>query len=269
MKKHSLLFLLALSLVSTQKTWGQAYTTLATDPAADLALDPNGTDIKSCSYRIDQAHDSIWFKVETYNAVATGADFGFVLAIDTNKVVTDGTAWGGSNTSMKYDQAVYIYQNSWFPGYYYEIGKPGATTNISGDLSRPDNKTFIFRFKMSELDQDGKFNIMIGSGFFDVASSGSVIDQVPNTNYLTIPVTTSVSPIIGDNGIRVYPNPVTDRLHWNTAAGSYNSTVSLYSITGQEVLNVPFGKGELDLSMLEKGLYIFVCDGVSHVIKKQ
>jgi hypothetical protein len=173
-------------------SYSQTYTLLGSDPK-----DQFGTpDIKSVSYSLDLMKDSIWLKIEMHNAIKINNDFGMVFGLDTNQKPTDGTTWVGENISMKYDHALIIFKNGMFStDYEAQIGKPGATNkDIKIKSSRPDDYTFLFALKLSEIDKDGKFNLLVGSSTFDVAFTTTPIiwDDAPNqgTNYYSVPVPT-------------------------------------------------------------------------------
>lgn len=160
------------------------YTLLNTDPV-DASMS-GVADVKTLSYKMDIVADSIWFKVETHNSMITNCDFGIMFGIDTNQNPADGQAWGGMNTSMRYDQALFVQQNGIFPGYFGYLGIPGTPTMVPVSVTRPDSYTFIIRVKLTLLDPNHKFNMITGTGFFNIHSNGVVYDDVPNSGKFTI-----------------------------------------------------------------------------------
>src|ERR1044071_1939706 len=118
--RKSLLHAVLLILMSGTM-YGQSFTLLTTDPSGDQkpGSGSGAADVKSISYSLDIANDSLWIKLETHNPVTTANDFGLMLGIDTNEVTTDGTTWPGANSSMKYDHALFVWMNMIQPGSYY------------------------------------------------------------------------------------------------------------------------------------------------------
>ena len=59
------------------------------------------------------------------------------------------------------------------------------------------------------------------------------------------------------DGMKIYPNPVKNSLTVETLQPSGNSTLSIFNISGQELLKVPVvsAKTQLDLSSFSKGIY--------------
>lgn len=209
----------------------QTYTTLATDISGDPIATPM-PDLKSFSYSMNTTTDKIWFKVELHNSYPSTADFGMMIALDTNKVITDGTTWSGPHKGMKYDHALFIYQNGMFPTYYGDLGQPGSAINIPVTVTRPDNFTFIIETKLSTLDKNANFNLLIGTGSFDIAATGNVYDDAPHTGYLSIPV---AAPANKDMQLKLIKPAINDEIVKNKAfefrARVYNKSTSTIAAT--------------------------------------
>lgn len=260
--KKALLFSLALTVLAMQKTSAQ-YTLLNTDPM-DASMS-GAADIKTVSYKMDLAHDSLWLKVETHNSFTNTADFGIMFGIDTNQNPMDGTTWMGMNTSMKYDQALFVIQNSMMPGYMGFIGQPGSPTSMPVFVTRPDNYTFIFRVKLSQIDPNHKFNMIVGGGYFDIFNTGNVYDDAPNSGALTVQLnTTGISAITGSGSLRVYPNPARDNFTI-TLPDNTEGAILLFDLTGRQVAYQAISgtDNEVAVGSLRAGVYVYQVVNVS------
>lgn len=239
MKNLSFYFLIGL-LFATSVCFAQTYTVIAKDSSGDASGD---IDIKSLAYRIDATKDSIWFKLETYNAVSTSSDFGLMIGLDTDKVTTNGNVWPGSNASMKYDKALIVMMDNIMPGFYYaEMGVPATTSTVTVHVQRPDDYTFIINTKLSLVDHDGKFNLLAGTTEFDAAyvTNPTIYDEVPDAGkgFLTIPATSSgvqnMSMAVTD--LITYPNPCMTKFTISGSTSSLNPVnIELYSCDGRIV----------------------------------
>lgn len=58
------------------------------------------------------------------------------------------------------------------------------------------------------------------------------------------------------NGLKVYPNPVTDGKLFISSASNDAKQVAIYNVLGMEVLNKEVASGLLDVSSLSKGIYV-------------
>lgn len=214
--KKTFLSTLACLAFSASASFGQSFTLMAKDSSGDAR---GSVDIKTLSYSIDATRDSIWFKLETYNAVPTSSDFGLMIGLDTDQIPTNGHTWPGANTSMKYDKAFIVMMDNFMPGFYYaEAGVPASTNPVAVNVQRPDNYTFIINTQLSKLDPDGKFNLLAGTTEFDAAyvSNPVIYDEVPDAGkgFLVVPAKSSAIQNVAYsiNDLLVYPNPCTDRL---------------------------------------------------------
>jgi hypothetical protein len=57
-----------------------------------------------------------------------------------------------------------------------------------------------------------------------------------------------------DNGITVFPNPTTGKL--NITSSEKIETIEVYDVLGREVLTVKEPSSEIDLSILQTGVYV-------------
>lgn len=274
MKKLSL-FLSSLLFITLASS-AQTFNIIAKDSLGDVIT--GGPDVKSLAYSIDSTRDSLWFKLETYNQISINSSFGFIIGLDTDNVTTNGHAWLGTNTSMKYDRAFIIMMNSIMPGFYYaEAGVPGFTTSIPVHVQRPDNNTFIINTKLSLLDPDGKFNLLASTSDFDAAFvvNPYIYDEIPDNGhgYLSVPSFPSAIQKTNENfkDIIVYPNPCVGHIHvegHTLTQGSVN--IELLSIDGKIVHSdkvTPQNTAlvyTLSTTGLNEGLYFLkLCQGES------
>jgi hypothetical protein len=263
--------LCATLIISTVQGFGQTFTLLANDPSGDVSLSFIA-DVQSLSYSIDNAQDSIWFKVQTYTAVGTNDDVGMMFGLDTNMIITDGLAWNGNNNSMKYDLGFLVFQNSMSPNYYGYLYSSSGSSQVAITVQRPDNFTFIINTRLSLLDQDGSFNLLFGSGAFDILSTRDVYDDVPNSGYLTI------SPALGANDIKekknsleVYPNPAAGEIKIQIP-GSFVQ-IDFYDATGRKMDSHHVNSASqltIDVSDWETGIYFIAArdEKNNYVIKE-
>lgn len=220
--KRSILFSVFLLLINVCSS-AQSFTQLGTDPSGDAQNGPKGInpDIKTVSYALDIAKDSVWFKVETNNAITINDDFGMIFGLDTNMLPTDGTGWYGNNTSMKFDQALFVMMNMIMPGFYYaEVGKMNVTKPIFVSVKRPDNFTFIIGAQLSLLDKDGKFNLIVAGSSFSASSNPTVYDEAPDAGkgYFSVPPGASCNAPASINTTNLKDTSVT--INWGAIAGA-------------------------------------------------
>ena len=58
---------------------------------------------------------------------------------------------------------------------------------------------------------------------------------------------------LSQNNIFIYPNPVTDKFKINTDNKIYD--IKLYDILGKEIRNINLSDDEINISLLNKGVY--------------
>jgi hypothetical protein len=233
----------------------QTFTVLANDSAKDHGIGP---DLKSFSYRVDIAQDSIWFQIKTHNSITTND--GFMIGLDTNQNSTDGEAWkiGSSSTSRKYDHALFIaYDLNTATFIEVSLGKVNSNNKINAGVSLVDTNELIVSVPLSLIDGDKKFNLMLGAAAADVIFTGATIDQSPENNYLTINLnTTSLGNEFTGFNFKVYPNPANDILYWSVSTNKVAiEPLVIYNIMGERVAEEDYYKGMLDISLFKTGVY--------------
>lgn len=256
MKKVIKLFCLS-SLLFCLTSNAQVFTLLSGDTQGDNTQLLN--DIKTISYALDFASDDIWLKVEFFDTIKS--DFGFAFGLDTNLITTDGSSWQGSNSSMKYDRIIFLNRNGFF--------QQNITSSSPAvkSIDEVDSVTLVVNFQLSLLDSDGNFNLIAGSGGFDIASGNEVtFDDVPNNSFTTVPLTVSIRENLSEE-FTIYPNPTSDYLNVKLKPNSEKREghYNVLSIDGKRMLRVSAKQDRLDVSKLKKGEYLLVLENDSGV----
>ncbi len=235
--------------------YSQSFKLLANDPSGDATV-TFAPDIKSLSYDMNVAEDSIWFTVETYTAIDPYGDVGMMFGFDTNSVSNDGLAWNGANSFFNYDQSLLVFQNIISPnyyGYYYNSQGSGMAPLI---VSRPDSFTFIIRTVLSPLDGDGNFHLLFGTGGFDILATRAVFDESPDVGYFDISAVTGVSQSERlQNNFSVFPNPCHgDKI--NISSGYQTNVKYALFCSGRMVMEGKIqDNAPVDISGLKSGMY--------------
>jgi len=233
-------------------TNAQTFTSLSTDTHGDPTVPVN--DIKELSYAIDPLTDDLWLKVEFFDTIK--ADFGFTFGLDTNLITTDGNNWQGSNSSMKYDEIIFLNRNGFF--------QPNITSSSLAvkSIDEVDSVTLVVNFQLSLLDSDGNFNLIAGSGGFDIAPGNEVtFDDVPNNSFATVSSTVSIRENLSENFI-IYPNPTSHYLNIKAKPSSKkrDGNYSVLTIDGRRVLKISAKEDRIDVSEFKKGEYLLVLE---------
>jgi len=260
-----------LSLETTPVTPPQTFTTIGTDKSGDVQPPGYANDMKTLSYAVDKAQDSLWFRIESYDTLQ--GDFGFAIGLDTDNDITNGHAWGGANQSMKYDLVVFIQRDIVLPTMIFggvETG-PSQTTSAHFEPRVVDPHTIEVNLKLSEITTSGVLHIVAGSGAFDVESNGDIYDDLPDKTYITLDLQADVAARSGplNSTAAVYPNPGADRI---TIDRPDASLLRVTDATGREV-NVPSTQTsqglELSTRRLPNGIYLLTyrSSGTTHTDK--
>ena len=253
MKKSAILFA-ALIFFNGEFCSAQSFTLLANDNQGDNTQ-TFAKDIKSLSYAMDMAQDSIWIKIEFYEDIS--GDFGCAIGIDTNLMVTDGTSWNGSNTSMKYDYVIYLERNGLFEQYI------SSFSTLVKNVAEPDPVTLIVNLQLSEMDDDGTFNLIAGTGSFVISTACATYDDIPDNGYVTIPTVMSITEPGNQIEWSVFPNPNTGEFTFEMQVKeAQEMTLKIVNILGQEVfiekqqlLSGNYRK-QIDIQKYPRGLYL-------------
>ena len=220
MKKILILSIIVLiPLMSIAQNW----ILLGNDPADDL-IDTDFTDILSSSYYID--NDSIYFLLTSNpNYFPFEPGFGIAIGIDTNQIAEDGqTNWGGVNQSMKPDFQKIIVTNSAFPNFL-----PPEIKTIS-----EDKDSLVLRFHLEDIDIDEQFNVIFGTGIYNLTVGGMVYDEAPNENYYTIDkISSTKERATNQLELHIYPNPASDFIF--IEGSNKISEISIVDILGKTI----------------------------------
>lgn len=237
-KLFTIVSLFALPLIGLSQEW----IFLGNDPADDL-VDTDYTDLLSASYYIEE--DSIYFLLTSnpdYFLFEPG--FGIAIGIDTNLVADDGlTNWGGLNQSMKPDHQKIIVTNSIFPN--------DIAPQIKFNSENKDS--LILRFYLEAIDTDEQFNVIFGTGIFNLTVGGMLYDEAPNEKYYSIDITSSnVDVFTQPKEYFVYPNPTSDFI--NIKTGSLIRDIHLLDFWGRRI-HIEILDDGIDVSSLRAGQY--------------
>jgi uncharacterized delta-60 repeat protein len=118
-----------------------------------------------------------------------------------------------------------------------------TTTDMGNDLNYGTGIT---------LQPDG--NILVSSSFsIDYNQNDFAIARFIGGDY---PV--GVPPGFQSENLKIFPNPVVDNLNIDNPSGATNGNLSIYNITGLEILNLPITgpKLSINVSFLQDGVYI-------------
>ncbi len=265
MKKNILLISFSLVL---SNCYGQAFTLIASDPSGDL-LQTFVPDIQSLYYSIDTGQDSLQFRIHAYNAIDPHGDVGLMFGFDTNMVVTDGINWNGANHSMKYDVAFIIFQDVGSPGYYGISYGSSGSAQVPTIVERTDSFTYVIRTRLSNFDHDGHFNLLFGSGPFDIASNRTVYDDVPNSGFMTISGATGISETNGlSDKLIVFPNPSAGYISVSNIRNGFKDYV-IFSSSGEQVQEGSFKNDErIPVQNLKPGNYFLQFTGEGEKIQR-
>lgn len=253
----ALTFMLSAGLCSQ----AQNFQLLGNDPQGDLVQPVK--DLKALHYAIDFASDSLWLKIETHNSL--NGDVGMAVAFDTDLDTSNGNAWGGYNQSMKYEKIIFLSRNAMFQP---EI--VGSETFIK--VKHVSEYEIIVNLPLSEIDNDGKFNIIAGTGGFDLAytTQHPVFEEIPNSGFFSIDITTSLQPISEDSKFNVYPSVFrqwSDLKIQNLNEGNYQ--LRIFGINGQLLLDEKLGNA-INLQNNHSGIYIIeILEGQKIVFRQK
>ena len=216
-------------------------------------------DIASLSYFIDEQNDTLIFKFEFFDT--TGGDFGLALGIDTNLNVNDGNPWKGFNSSMQYDVIIFLSRNHYFE---QDITPRSNLMSLEANVQEKDDHKVYLGLRLSSLDNDGKMNLIAGTGGFDIFSTGSTYDDIPELGYFSIPSNSSILPANNINPVEVFPIPFNDHLNITFELQKKSMVdISLFDLNGRQLIEkqINFMKGEHVLNLSNelpklKGAYI-------------
>ena len=258
----------AVALFTSGLLSAQSFKTLATDQTGDDFS--QNMDVTEFASALSPNQDSIFFKI-SHNRIRP-ADFGYMIALDTNSNPADGKAinqanlYGGNpNNSMKYDLLVFVLQNSWFPPAILEAyDDTGMPTSLNFKIDTADDYSLTMKFALADIGGDEAMNIIAGVGSFDISGSGPS-DVIPNSNYVELVNGTTLSIAEKEVQNEIYPNPAHDYV-----VIPQNGLLKIYDLTGKEWVEQSVTKGEkIDLENLPVGVYLINLNGETQKLIKQ
>lgn len=259
MKKHLFFYIASMGLSLTANA--QTFTSIGTDTQSDHGF---GLDAKELFYATNTTEDTLFVKIETFNA-RTG-DFGFAIAIDTNLNPMDGmmhpqqSMSSNPNTSMSFDVMVFAYQNGFFPGVWIDlVDSLGAVPlNNSITIDTVDLFNCIFTIPVADIGGDLEVNLVAFTGSFDIGPGGAgPRDAMPNATFSQ--VRKSNINIVENtmNSIKAYPNPAKGFIH---VEGQFKQ-LSVLDMSGKSIKTFePSIDQRYDISELSQGFYFIQAD---------
>lgn len=245
-------------LVLSSSIWAQNFVSLSSDGQGD----DHYMDAKALSYALNSSQDTLSIKISHYNA--RSGDFGYAICLDTNGNVQDGYLMLQNNlrnqtpnNSMKYDVAIYAYQNGFFPGLYTEAyGDDGMATTFPHSFDTADTHFGIFKIPLSALGGKLNLNIVGFTGSFDISPVGAGPgDAIPDANFSAlnsqnVGVLESTSLNSG-----VYPNPSSGIFHLENLPE--NEDLTVFSLDGRMLLEIKMPASQtINLERFKPGIYI-------------
>ena len=259
--------LLALSLSMGITAHSQTYISIATDTQGD----DHYADAKELAYRLNSAKDTLFIKIEHYNA--RGNDFGYAIALDTNTNPNDGFLMSQGNlknqtpnTSMKYDIALYVYQNGFFPGVYTEAyGSDGMATTLPFDYDTTDQNSIVFALPLNSIGGNLNMNILAFTGSFDINPSGAGPgDVMPDNSFTELRTNTIGVEELAIAEFFIYPNPASSYIHLKNIGNM--EVVQLRDMSGKILKEVnPQTDQGFDVRNISSGLYTLTSPGFKSI----
>jgi len=251
-----------LIIISSSTSIAQNFVTLGNDANNDATC--TCTDLKKLSVAYNIAQDSVWFKIETYNA--RGSSYGYYIEIERDKNLSNGSDWTGgggpnacdgfSNYAQYRDRGICI----WSAATLFEQWSSSGGTNVPSyvlNVRYPDAYTMIVNTKLSDVDHnsDGDFDVFASVGAQDYGYD--ILDIMPSSGFYN---TAFVGIEKGNNGIGEHVKLLNKQLIIPGELRKEIKTISVYDVTGKLVMhqNSP-GESILDASVLynNKGVYLY------------
>lgn len=195
-----------------------------------------------------KTHEDFVISFDMMVTEANGADFEFTLfGIDANDdfVPVAGIA-------MEYRGLIYTIDDINYTAFYIEDAAwtPNTWLNIKIEVSDTELKYYLnnvlahTRSNFTMVDIVG-FNMLHnnygGSAFYD--------------NFIMQTGSLGIEDIVDTTGIRIYPNPVKDVLHVEGITPDQISTIAIYNLRGQKLMESKSMKN-INLSTLSEGVYL-------------
>jgi len=226
--KYTLLFL---SLCLAPSLFAQDFILLENDAENDPTMN-SIADLRSVSYAIDEAADSLWFEIALHTELP--GDLGIVFGIDTDLVPDNGLQWDfPGNMDLAPEVVFTINRNFIAPDQLY--GFSNITLDQQARFGENDS-TIIVNMALSTLDDDGRFNLTLGSSTFDCdANNRFIFDNLPETGFLTVDITSNITEASAPVSTKAFPNPVLDQLYVEKLDRKQIDTYLIFNSAGQRI----------------------------------
>lgn len=252
------LFLLPILLFSQQ------FTLIANDPSGDCTC--SCSDLKTASFAVNIGQDSVWFKIETFNA--RPADYGYSIVIDMDNNLSNGDSWSGAsigvcgglmNYAINHDRMINVWPNLKFIEAFTQQG--GSIVNYNVNATIIDPVTIIIGAKLSDIDadSDGIFNTIFATG----QDSYRNFDVLPDNGYITTFSTDIATFSKSKVELLIGPNPFSMRTNIRLLGTSVGSFV-LSDVLGNKVRDIELKSSQtyiFDRGGLSAGIYFYTLSG--------
>ena len=159
----------------------------------------------------------------------------------------------------------------------------------SNIINQGDNATFtatntnsvpspFYQWKLNNINVGTNSNIYSNSNLLNgdqikciLSSSSSCVTGSPATsNTITMTITTGISDFDFNNEIKIYPNPVKNKLIVQFE-NFKNFEIKLVNVLGKEIYNQKISneKTEINLSEYSKGIYFLIVDTGEGIFRKK
>lgn len=143
--------------------------------------------------------------------------------------------------------------------YYYENQGNGQYEKFLVSSFNNEGNTDRGKIYLYDKNLDGKLDLLVSCSDHD-----NTILFLLNTSNLEVEDLNT-----NKNQTQVFPNPFSEVINWKTIQQKSNYKVSIFDLTGKSLFDKRINSTHLDLSFLEKGIYILKIDDESFkVIKK-
>ncbi|MEN9521814.1 MAG: hypothetical protein RL065_191 [Bacteroidota bacterium] len=158
---------------------------------------------------------------------------GFQLTVEDAANAHQGTLTAGSDTRLRPNANFITHKFS-------AMGAATKTWTFDWTAPAASSGTLTFYAALNKADGNG------GTGF----------DTIGKTSVILTDATTGINNVVS-NALFVSPNPASTSIYVHAMNLSSNNTVSVYSITGELMLNEKLNSNhQIDISNLNKGVYL-------------
>lgn len=161
--------------------------------------------------------------------------------------------YGWNEPEYSYHYVIFYYQNQG-NGQYEKLLINQFDSYFNNDDAFDRGNIYLH-----DKNLDGKLDILVSC-----SDDGNTIRFYLNTSNLEV-----IDQIDNRNLTKVYPNPFSEVINWKSIQQKNSYDVTIYDLTGKSLFDKNINSTHLDLSFLEKGIYILKIDDESFkVIKK-